>query len=710
MIKNLKDLVQFWQELKQRNVVRVLTVYLAAAFAVLQAADMIFPRVGLPEWTVTLVLVLLGAGLIIVIVITWIYDITPEGIKKTSDLKQALKNGNKEIEIELPLWESTATQSGKEPVSISNDLYTERIRQLKRKGKIYSYSSIIVILAVTVLFVFSSANIVPFDKRDWLLITDFENLTENPVFDRSLYAAFSLTINQSRYINVFSRSRMIETLTRMKVKDLVFIDERIGRELALREGISVYIVPSIAEVGNKYVITAKIQETKTGNILKSIILNAENQDKILTKLDKLSKIIRRDLGEPRYKISIKDKPLTKVTTSSLEALKQYSLGIESHYKLDFAAAKNYYENALRIDSGFTAARASLGNILIERFDPEKGRELLNQAVKHVDNLTDREKYGILAFHAINVENNNIKGIDYAKTLTELYPDDPAYRNNLGWYYQKSGQFEEALKEYKTAVHINPNQTLTFSGIVWVYLEMLGKPDSALGWAEKMISANAQNAWGYYYLGSAWLSLDDIEKAEIAYQRAREIDPYFLTNQYALAHAYNIQGRYKEAIRILERIIENSKNGPSTYFERIIATDQNDPSAYYDLGINYQAMGNQEEARKYFNIYKNIVTEEWMKKRPNNAVTFIAISDVTAHLGDIEFSKEMLQKAKDIDSTLHERFAEVLCIQGNIPEALYEIEKALDNGFRNLLWLKQNPDLQILHNDARFRNLLGKYFK
>ena len=49
MVKNLKDPVQFWQELKQRKVVRAMTVYLAAAFAVLQAADMIFPRVGLPE-------------------------------------------------------------------------------------------------------------------------------------------------------------------------------------------------------------------------------------------------------------------------------------------------------------------------------------------------------------------------------------------------------------------------------------------------------------------------------------------------------------------------------------------------------------------------------------------------------------------------------------------------------------------------------------
>ena len=43
-------------------------------------------------------------------------------------------------------------------------------------------------------------------------------------------------------------------------------------------------------------------------------------------------------------------------------------------------------------------------------------------------------------------------------------------NNLGWYYQSSGQFEEALKEYKAAVRINRNMALTYGGILWIYLE------------------------------------------------------------------------------------------------------------------------------------------------------------------------------------------------------------------------------------------------
>lgn len=56
--------------------------------------------------------------------------------------------------------------------------------------------------------------------------------------------------------------------------------------------------------------------------------------------------------------------MAKVTTSSLEELKQYSLGNEHLLMRDFAGAKEYYETSLRIDTGFTAAKASLGSINI----------------------------------------------------------------------------------------------------------------------------------------------------------------------------------------------------------------------------------------------------------------------------------------------------------------------------------------------------------
>ena len=87
MPKKPPDLFDFWNELKRRKVIKAVFVYVAVAWAILEAADTIFPRLGLPDWTVTFVLILLIIFFILVVVLTWVYDITPEGIKVTRDLE-----------------------------------------------------------------------------------------------------------------------------------------------------------------------------------------------------------------------------------------------------------------------------------------------------------------------------------------------------------------------------------------------------------------------------------------------------------------------------------------------------------------------------------------------------------------------------------------------------------------------------------------------
>ncbi|HBZ21035.1 MAG TPA: hypothetical protein DEO60_07910 [Bacteroidales bacterium] len=86
MPKKPPNLFIFWNELKRRKVIKASFVYIAVAYAIIQAADIVFPRLGLPDWTVTFVLILLIIIFILVIVLTWVYDITPEGIKVTEDI------------------------------------------------------------------------------------------------------------------------------------------------------------------------------------------------------------------------------------------------------------------------------------------------------------------------------------------------------------------------------------------------------------------------------------------------------------------------------------------------------------------------------------------------------------------------------------------------------------------------------------------------
>ncbi|MGA9291877.1 MAG: protein kinase, partial [Ignavibacteriaceae bacterium] len=474
------------------------------------------------------------------------------------------------------------------------------ITQSKKSRKLFAYLTSLSILIVAFIIVFfSQKETIPFSKRDWVLISDFENQTEQKVLDKSLYTAFVLSIDQSRYVNVVSKRRMMENLKRMEKPDLNFLDEETIREMALREGINIYLVPGISKIGNKYIITCMIKEAANAEMLKSEVLYAVGENDILDKLDNLSRSIREDLGESSNEISRQNKPLRKVTTSSLEALKQYSLGIEEHWKSNFEKAKYYYENALKIDSTFTSAKASLGNLLLEKFDRKQGKKLLSEAIKSIDKVTNREKYGILAFYAVNVEGNWEEGIKYTKLRSELYPDDPAPHNNLGWYYQNTGRYNEAVEEYKTALKIDPHLILTYGGVIWTYLEKLGMIDSAFVWTKKMLNYDDTNAWGYFYLGSVYTAMDSLASAEHAYQKAVDIYPNFTVDAYRLAHVYRLQGRFQKAINILQKILKN---------------DKEEISAHYDLGINYSNLGNNKSSKEHFTQFRK-AAEKWVKENP-----------------------------------------------------------------------------------------------
>ena len=80
MPEKSKDPFQFWEELKRRQVIRVMIVYVASAFAILEAADIIFPRIGFSDEAVNIVMYLLVAGFILSVILSWIYDVTPGGI------------------------------------------------------------------------------------------------------------------------------------------------------------------------------------------------------------------------------------------------------------------------------------------------------------------------------------------------------------------------------------------------------------------------------------------------------------------------------------------------------------------------------------------------------------------------------------------------------------------------------------------------------
>ena len=79
---------KFWQELKRRRVFKTLAMYAASAFIILEVVDIVAPSLGLPGWTLNVAIILLIAGFPVTAVLSWIFDLTPEGIKKTEPLHE----------------------------------------------------------------------------------------------------------------------------------------------------------------------------------------------------------------------------------------------------------------------------------------------------------------------------------------------------------------------------------------------------------------------------------------------------------------------------------------------------------------------------------------------------------------------------------------------------------------------------------------------
>ncbi len=78
--------MSLYNELKRRNVFRVAIAYLALAWLVTEVAGTLFPAFGIPDWGVRFIVILFALGLVPALIISWVYELTPEGLKREKDV------------------------------------------------------------------------------------------------------------------------------------------------------------------------------------------------------------------------------------------------------------------------------------------------------------------------------------------------------------------------------------------------------------------------------------------------------------------------------------------------------------------------------------------------------------------------------------------------------------------------------------------------
>jgi adenylate cyclase len=294
-----------------------------------------------------------------------------------------------------------------------------------------------------------------------------------------------------------------------------------------------------------------------------------------------------------------------------------------------------------------------------------------------------------------VENDLPKAIDYLETLTSLYPDDTSARNNRGWFLFQLGRYEDAVEEYQQAIRSDPYLMLSYDGLSRIYLYHLGEVGKAMALCEEQITRNDRAFHAYGCIGWASIAGGDLERAGESFEQAVEINPRFSLYQFQLGHTYRMQGRYEEAVEVFLRILEVD---PGYTWQ-----------AYYDAGATCQVSGDEDSAEKYLRLYHE-QAEKWLENDPDNPSSYYLMGLVLTRLGEIERGWSIGRKVIEMDPSRHFAFAELLAVQGKKQEALDRLERAVEEGYQDYIWIKANVNFVNLHDEPRFQNLLTTYLK
>jgi eukaryotic-like serine/threonine-protein kinase len=346
-----------------------------------------------------------------------------------------------------------------------------RIGVAETRSRTWIYVAVVLIAVAAGVFVFfSRKHSVAMTEKDTILVTDFANTTADPVFDGTLKKAESVDFSQSPYFNVVSDQRIRQTLQYMgrPADDRITAD--VGREICLRDGIKAMLTGSIASLGSQYVITVEAVNAATGESLGQEQAQADNKEDVLNALHSASSKLRRKLGESLASLQKYNMPLSEATTSSLEALKAFTLGDAKHFDGADLEAQPLYKRAVELDPNFALAWARLavtyGNLGQHDLDEqyrEKAFELRDRASEH-------EKFYIMEHYYADAGQLD-KGITALELYKQTYPRDAIPYGNVANIYNRLGQFDNALQNAQKAVQLDPDSANYYTLLANCYVNV-----------------------------------------------------------------------------------------------------------------------------------------------------------------------------------------------------------------------------------------------
>ena len=583
MARKPNDIKRFWHELKRRNVIQVIAAYAAVSFIILQLVDIVTEPLRLPVSTKALVIVLLCIGFIVAIFLSWVYDITPAGVKKTKSLS-AIRH------------------------------YHQTVAPASSRWKIATYVSVIIIIALVTFNIVTRKNLTGdrTGSEKSIAVLPFKLLSDEP--DKQ-YLADGIMDAITLHLSKIKDLRVIGKTSVEQYRNPTKTTTAIGKEL----DVEFLLEGSFQKFGdNVKLIVQLIKTGKEGHVW------ANEYDRNWNDIFAVQSEVAQAVAAELYaSITQEEKKLIeKKPTSSMAALDLFLKAndfLNEYEKTrelsSYQTAVNLYNAALSIDTAYAKAYTGLASAYYDRYQWE---------------TYFKENY--LDSMLILID----KALDIDDQLDEAY-----YLK--GRYYHENGHIEEALDNYDKTSKINPNHYMAYQSKGDIYSRVLGDYVKGLGNYHKALTLvrGKEHPVLLGSLGGRYMEIGFTDKAKYYYQEAFEQDSNKSLHFRRLAWIEFSLENFEETLKLVKQGCEidslsciNTElmffNVPIGHEEEAYLFAKKKIEQYkrigtialqtaFQIGYAFWQVGQYQEAKNYFNQQIKYDEESIRLRRPISQV-------------------------------------------------------------------------------------------
>lgn len=506
----------FFAELKRRNVYKVAIAYIVGGWALAQGLAQVLPVFSVPNWVIQLIVLLIILGLPFALGLAWAFELTPEGLKRTEDVDEAVAAAHKKR-----AW-----------------IYVVIVGALVSVGLFF-------------LGRYSAMEIAPRQSIAVLPLVNESGDPKDEYFSDGLSEELIAALAQIRGLKVIGRS------SSFRFKDRKEDPKTIGEKL----GVSTLLDGTVRKQGDRVRIVAELVSAADG-----IQLWTQTFDRQLKDIFTVQQEIARAVAES-LKVTLLGTDSRSAQASATDNAEAHNAYLQGHFYLvrrnaeDFRKAIDYYDQAIQLDPNYALAHAERAEALVFMGDltgqrPTAYPKAHVDAEKAVAIAPDlAEARAALGFVLCLAEWKFTEGLAELKRAKELSPANPTANDLLARIIVYLGRIDEAERQARQAVELDPLSTVTHGNLARV-LFYAGKLDEADSAARKAAELQPTGAGSHRFQVLIAAQRGD---GEAALREAQlEPDPRF--RRFELAVAHYVRGDREAADAALADLIANAREG------------------------------------------------------------------------------------------------------------------------------------------------------